>query len=187
MSVRDLHVDLAAALEEPDIFPAILVEIDSADGFVRAFTGTGALSWDGKTFTGTGDLGSISAIDETAELKANGIRFEFSGVPAAYISYALTNAEQGRSAKAWLACFDAGAAMYGDPYEAFSGLTDVPSIEDGGDTATVAITAESRLSDQERARVRRLTPEDQKLTDPTDKGFDFVAGLQEAEVIFGRG
>lgn len=186
MSVRELGEDLAAAIAADVVYPLLLVEIDSADGFIRVHSGIGDLSWDSKTWTGTGDLGGISAIDESTDVQANGVRFTLSGVPSALLSYALTHAEQGRAAKVWLACFDAAGEMQGDPYLLFTGLTDVPTIEDSGDTAVIGITAESRLIDLERARVRRYTPEDQKLTDPDDKGFDFVAGLQEAEIIFGR-
>jgi hypothetical protein len=62
---------------------------------------------------------------------------------------------------------------------------DVPSISEGGDTATITITAENRLLDLERVRVRRYTQEDQARDDVTDLGFEFVPALQDKEVLFG--
>jgi len=41
------------------------------------------------------------------------------------------------------------------------------------------------LIDLERARVRRYTPEDQKINFPNDKGLDFVSDLTDKVVQWG--
>jgi len=38
----------------------------------------------------------------------------------------------------------------------------------------------------ERPYVRRYTDEDQKIEHPTDKGFEFVAAIQDLELVWGR-
>jgi hypothetical protein len=48
------------------------------------------------------------------------------------------------------------------------------------------LTAESRLIDLERSRERRYTSEDQKIDYPNDKGLEFIADLQDKEIVWGR-
>ena len=63
---------------------------------------------------------------------------------------------------------------------------DTMGIEDTGDTANISLTAESRLIDLERSRERRYTSEDQKIDYPNDKGLEFIADLQDKEIVWGR-
>ena len=63
---------------------------------------------------------------------------------------------------------------------------DTMVIADEAETASLSITLENRLVDFERARVRRYTSEDQKIDFPNDKGLEFVADLQEKEILWGR-
>jgi hypothetical protein len=102
------------------------------------------------------------------------------------ISTALSETRQGLPATIWLGTMDVSGTLIADPFILFSGLTDVPIVEDGAETCTVSISVESRLIDLERSRVRRYTPEDQHIDYPGDKGFDFVASLQSKEFKFGR-
>ena len=60
------------------------------------------------------------------------------------------------------------------------------SIDDGGQTCTISVSAESRLIDLDRTRERRYTSEDQKIDFPNDKGLEFIADLQDKEIIWGR-
>ncbi|MFZ8993149.1 MAG: hypothetical protein ACO20L_10805, partial [Candidatus Puniceispirillaceae bacterium] len=62
---------------------------------------------------------------------------------------------------------------------------DVMTIAEEGETCTITLTAESRLIDLERPRLRRWTSEDQKSLDATDKGFEFINSLQEATIKWG--
>ena len=59
------------------------------------------------------------------------------------------------------------------------------TISDGGDTATIKLTAESRLIDLDRSRERRFTSEDQKIEFPDDKGLEYVDDLQDKEIVWG--
>jgi hypothetical protein len=183
---RTLSAAVETASRADTVFPAFLAAVETSSGFLRMWTGYGDLAWGGNTYTGAGDLLGVSPIQETDDLAATGLRFSLSGVPASLISVAINNARQGLSAKLWLACLDASGAVIGDPILMFSGLTDVPEIEEGGETCTLTMTAESRLIDLDRARVRRYTAEDQKAVHPTDKGFDYVPSLQDKEIVFGR-
>ena len=112
-----------------------------------------------------------------------------SGIPSALISTALGQIQQGRLCQIWLGLLaPATGALISDPYELFAGFSDVTIITEQADTATIAIQVENRLIDLERPRIRRYTDEDQKSDSANsgDKGFEFVPGLQDKVIIFGK-
>lgn len=182
---RDLTASVITQLQSASVTVGILFEGEFASGWVRLWSGIGSLSWDGKTWTGTGNLLGISGIDETAEVRASGMTVSLSGVPSDLLSAALGDARSGRIGRVYLAFFS-GGSIVADPILQFEGRLDVPAIEDGPETATISISYESELIDLERARERRYTPEDQAIDFPGDLGFDYVASLQDAQITWGR-
>jgi hypothetical protein len=182
---RDLTASVITQLQAASVEVGILFEGEFASGWVRLWSGIGTLSWDSKTWTGTGNLLGISGIDETAEVRASGMTVSLSGVPSDLLSAALGDARSGRIGRVYLAFFS-GGSIVADPILQFEGRLDVPAIEDGPETATISISYESELIDLERARERRYTPEDQAIDFPGDLGFDYVASLQEAQITWGR-
>lgn len=78
----------------------------------------------------------------------------------------------------------ANQEIIADPYQIFTGLLDVPSMDESGDTANIAVSYENRLIGLLTANDRRYTPEDQHVDFPGDTGFDKVAGLQDASIIW---
>lgn len=184
---RTLDPALESAVTSDSLEPIGLIEIGTSDpdNPVRAWSGLGELVWNGATYVGTGIFGKVSAIEETSELKAGGVVFELAGVPTELLSISLAEMRWGRPAKVWFGVLD-GNRLDGEPVLMFAGLTDVPEIADDGASVTIRITAENRLIDLERPRERRYTPEDQKLTDSTDKGFEYVAFLQDWNGVWGQ-
>jgi len=68
----------------------------------------------------------------------------------------------------------------------FEGKMDTMSIAKAGDKSALTITGESSLIDLNRSRVRRYTPEDQKINHPTDKGLDYIPSIQDLNITWGR-
>lgn len=182
---RDLTASVITQLQAASVEVGILFEGEFASGWVRLWSGIGNLSWNGYTWTGTGNLLAISGIDETVEVRAAGITVSLSGIPSDLLSAALGDARSGRVGRVYLAFFS-GGSIVADPILQFEGRLDVPAIEDGPETATISISYESELIDLERARERRYTPEDQQIDFPGDLGFDYVASLQDAQIVWGR-
>tara|TARA_R100001015_G_C4452043_1_gene41879 strand:- start:255 stop:521 length:267 start_codon:yes stop_codon:yes gene_type:complete len=79
-----------------------------------------------------------------------------------------------------------GIVIY-QPYTIFDGFMDIMRLNDSGGTANISVSCESQLIALERPNTRRYTPEDQKIDFPDDKGLEYVAGLQDDEIIWGRG
>jgi hypothetical protein len=181
---RDVTPAYAAELDAPLVRPVIFYEGEFSGDTLRLWSGVGPKDWNGQTWTGAGNLVSISDVTETAETTAQGITTTLSGMPSDLISLVHTEAQQGLPGRVWLAFLDASDAIIADPFLAFSGRLDVPAVEDRGDTCSISIQYESRLVDLQRPRVWRYTHESQQAVYPDDLGFEYVAELQQKEILW---
>lgn len=172
--------------ESNSVSPFVAIDLDFDGGNFVAWTGYGNLTFGGTTYIGSGDFLNISNILENAEVQANNVTISLSGIPSTLISSSLNETYQGRSCKVYLGVLDSSNAVVSDPYLIFSGRMDLMSIDDGGQTCTISVSAESRLIDLDRTRERRYTSEDQKIDFPNDKGLEFITDLQDKEIIWGR-
>jgi hypothetical protein len=184
---RGATTDFKNAAAAGNTYPALLGYFDFTGGIVRLWSGVGDLSWGGNTFTGAGNLVQVEPVQETSEVRANGLSFRLNGIPSAMVARILTEGYRGRACKMWLALFDASGSLIADPVQLFSGRMDQCFYEETGETVSLTVAAESRLVDLQRPRERRRTDEDQKNLFPGDRGFEYVAGLQDKEVVWGGG
>lgn len=186
MGERTLTAAVKSEVDKILVRPALFVEILLDGGPIRLWSGIGNFILGGNVYNGVGHFGGIDRVQETAgDVRATGVAMTLSGIPSNLISDALTEHFQGRSTTIWLAFFDANDVLIADEIKVFSGKADYPVIEEGGDTAKITVFAESRLVDMERPRIRRYTDEDQKELFPGDRGLEFVAGLQNKEIVWG--
>lgn len=184
---RNLTTSLGNALQADRVQPILLAKINTTGGDVRVWSGIGDITFNSEIYTGIGTFGGVSEVEENTDLGAAGVTFSLSGIPSEMISIALFQVEHNRPATVWLGALDlTTGALIADPYQLFTGFTDVPSIEESGESSMITLTAENKLIDLDRPRTRRYTSEDQKIDDPTDKGFDFVPSLQDTQVTWGR-
>ena len=172
-----------SAFSDAQLTAFFAVEFAFDSGTTRLWNGIGDLTIGSDTYTGSASVMSISGIEEDADISAKGVNVTLSGITSTVLGYALNENYQGRSLKIHVGTIaDDGTVA---SYTVFSGLMDVMSITEDGETCTINISAESRLIDLERARVRRYTSEDQKQLHPSDSGFDFVASIQEQQIEWG--
>ena len=175
-----------AAASAEDVRPALFVEAQFQSGTSRLWTGYGEITWGGHVWTGGGHLLGISAMEQTAEVKARGAVLSLSGIPLDLISLALTEARQGDVGRVYLGFFDTNWQLVADTDHIFAGLLDVPQIEESGESATVTITYESQLIDLQRPREWRYTHESQQALHPGDRGFEYVTKIQDVDIKWGR-
>lgn len=183
---RDLTSGMIGEVTAAALRPVVLVKAEFDSGDLLLWSGIGQITHNGDIYTGAGNLLNISEVSETTSIEAQGATFVLSGIPSAIISLALNEDYQGRAISMYFGCLSDLGALVADPVLMFKGTMDVVQIDDSGDTATVSVQAENRLIDLRRSMVRRYTPEDQKQDFPADKGLDFVAGLQEKEIVWGK-
>jgi hypothetical protein len=181
---RTTTVAFDAAVAAGNVPAIVFVEMDFPSDFLRVNNSPITIAWNGYDWLGVGHLGSIDAINEGASLESRGLAFRISGVPAANIAIALGVQYQGRDCKVWFAPLDADHQVIADPVLVFHGRLDTMDI-DLGETATITVSAESRLADWNRPRVRRFNHEDHQIDYLGDLGFEFVPRLAEAEIRWG--
>lgn len=183
---RSLTSAMQSAVIADLVRPITLVQCAFDSGNLNLWSGIGNLTVDSVDYVGAGTLLDISAINESSELQANGLTVALSGITEPLISKARDEDYQGRELKVLLGFMDEESNVIADPVIVFSGFMDTMTINDAGETATIQVTVENRLIEFERTRERRYTAEDQKIDYPDDKGLEFVAEMQEKEIVWGR-
>ena len=71
-----------------------------------------------------------------------------------------------------------------DPTQIFGGRLDTISDQDDGQTATLSVTAESNLADQDRLRVRFFTDQDQQRLFESDRSLRFMSSVQDRPIYW---
>lgn len=183
---RDLTSGVLAELAAGTMRPAVFVEVEFSTGFTRLWSGLGNITALGETWTGAGDLLAVRPAEENVAVQANGMSITLTGINPAFLALALANANQSKLAKCYIGFLTVAGAVIVDPYLFFSGRVDVPEIDEGAETATLTIRAESRLISLRRARPRRYTAEDQREDFAGDLGFDFVTAIQNWSGQWGK-
>jgi hypothetical protein len=184
---RTITPAVLAELAAGVVRPAIFVESQFPSGYLRLWSGLGEITWGGRTWAGAGTLLNVGAIEETTDVVATGTTVTLSGIPTDLVSACINDARQGLPGQIYLGFLTAAGAVIADPVLAFAGRLDVPTIMDGAERCEIQITYESRLIDLNRAREWRYTHESQQQISPGDRGFEYVAGLQEREIRWGLG
>ena len=183
---RNLTAAQLAEITAQNMRPAIFCQLLFTSGFIYLWSGIGSISWNGQTWQGVGTYGNISAIPESADLTALGIKLTLSGIPASLITSALGEVRQGSPVIIYQGFLTPTGGVVSNPNNAWSGRMDVCEIAEAGETAVISITAESRLLDLNRSRERRYQKQDQAIDFPGDTGFDFVPSLQELSLVWGK-
>ncbi len=189
---RDLTGSVLTAISSEAVRIAFFVEIDftgasSGSGPVRLWSGVTNISWDSKTWIGTGALLTLKPAGESSTLLSQGMEISLTGIDPTYIALALDEARQGQPVNCWLGFIDSAGAVIADPTNFFNGRLDLMLINEGAEFSTVTVRAESRLIDLGKRRFRRYTHEDQKKDYPSDLGFEHMAAIQDWNGQWGGG
>lgn len=182
---RSIGATNTTEVAKSQVSPVFLMEFNFST-VLRFWTGIGPLSWDSKTWTGSGDVIKLSDVSETTRVEAHGAAFQLVATDQTLISLALTEDIQGRVCSLYLGFLDSAGALVADPVGPWDFLMDVFSIDDDPANPTLTLTAESYLAALERDKIRRYTLDDHKIDFPTDKGLEFVPVIQDVEITWGQ-
>ena len=180
---RTLTAQVITDVTAIQVVPILLVKMEFDNADLNVWTGIGNLTFNGDVYLGTGELGGISPIEESADLRANGVSLSITGILSANLATALGEPFQDRPATIWFGTFSSGT-LSADPIQMFKGRMDTMEIEEFGETSIINLGIENELIHLERPNERRLTPQDQKNLFPNDKGFGFVANTQDMQLIW---
>ncbi|MHA1571606.1 MAG: hypothetical protein ACTSWM_07270 [Alphaproteobacteria bacterium] len=188
---RDATAAAILATEASHVRIGFCVELDFDSGSVRCNSFDRDLSFEPdpggpvEVFKGVGDLGSITGLGETSDLRASRAEVTLSGISDAVISLAFENA-QGRRGRVWLALLDDNYALIDAPVLFYEGLMDNSQIKVGEDNS-VTIPINNRLIEWERPSALLYTDQDQQALYPGDRFFEFVQQTSEKELLWGFG
>jgi hypothetical protein len=187
---RDITSDFNTAIKDTVVQPIFAIELEFSDGTLRFWTGYGDITMtaggSSKTFTGTGDLLTISPIGESSTLQMQGITVALTGIKSSLVSTALTAQYTNRNGTLYMGLYNSSGAVIDDVYTLFKGKMDVLNINEGAETSTITLKIESRLVSFELPLNRMYTLEDQQVDYSTDLGFEFISNLQDKEIIWGK-
>src|SRR5580704_17972406 len=158
--------------------PVLFVVLAFADQTLYLFGGVGTLTPAGpayspsssfpygQAFTGLGWLAKVSTVPQTTKVQAQNITLSLSGIPSSLVAEAINQVRITGTATVYLGFFNSSGALIPDPIQLFSGALDVPTLDDSGDTSTIAITAENTLLSLNEAPNRTFDDMDQQIYAP---------------------
>lgn len=169
----------------------------------RSYTGVG-MHYDPALSGGLSDLNSVATYIELA-YSLDGAVFSDSVVasfvgcavyytsasgiipPSSMLQEALTDAAPGGPAKIWFGLWSSALGTFvGTPYLIFSGIVDDATIAEDPTGTKIVLALENRLRNLMRASQKLYTAADQKLSYPSDSGFNCVEILQEISLNWGN-
>ena len=157
---------------------------------LRVWTGYSEFNIDGQNYLGLGNLISVGQVEESADVKANGLNITLTGLDTTILSGAFNETQQGIVVNVKfgvLTTTSNAIAVVDTPYQIFSGTVDTVSIMEDGETSTIQYNIESKLISLEKALDFRYTDQDQKFFFPNDKGLEFVDDMQDKSIDWGGG
>ena len=192
---RNLPAGVAAASQAEVIRPRFLVELDFGSGIIRVTDAPFSIFWDSdgdmvdEEFFGVGDMGSISAVEETIEGKAKRVTLRLTGVKSSLISAALNENYRLRPGRIWRTYLNEDNQIKGAPHPRFIGLMDtmVPRL-DGADS-TILLNIVNRYARWETALdAPRWSDEDHQFRRPGDTFLSRMPEIAKGkEVFWGKG
>jgi hypothetical protein len=184
---RQLDPTFAAALESGFFMPFFALEITFISKTFYLWSGPYPLTFNGQTWQGTADLGTVSSVTEKTSVEAVGSTVTLSGVDQSILEESLDDVQLGAPAIIYFGAIDpsTGQAL-GSPCTLFSGLVDKPTVVYGPDTkCSISVNLESWLIRLSAGSMRRYTSADQRLRFPTDTLFGWVETLNDLSLKFG--
>jgi len=196
---RNLSPSVLAQTLANQLQPALFVEIEFLTETIWVWSGLGSITAPGpafdtsssfpygQAFTGIGWLGQIRAVPEVTDIVASNITLELSGIPTELLTDVINAVRENSVATVWLGFLSlqpGNPTIIGDPVQIFQGALDVPTITEGAETSSIAITCENPLIDLNRAPSRRFTDVDQQIDYPGDTGFAQVQLLQDYDIVW---
>lgn len=157
-----------------------LVEAFFAQGTQRWTNWPADLSWNGNTFSGLGELGSVSEVQESTSGLAGKVTLKLSPVDVGLLSLAIGNVEgyRGRPVNIYLWPIDGNYRRVGNPILRHFGVMDQVSIKADGDSGVIELSClPAGANGQKRAQGLRVSHEQQVLRAPGDRGLEYVASL----------
>ena len=176
---RGLDAATKSALASDGFSLAMLVEFGFSTP-IRVTDWHYALSYDGNSYTSSGNLLSIDDVKETSELRVNEMTIVLSGADQTYIAQFLNNNYIAIPVSIVFMLVDAEKYI-----NAFTGqITGFSAEEDNGESE-IKVNIASHWKDFEKAEGRHTNEGSQNRFFPSDDGFQFTDDA-DRDIAWGR-
>ena len=183
---QGIDTKVLTALTETNVFPFFAIKAQFDTETVRLWTGKDDITISSETYLGAGTALSFSGVDETQEVKSNGVVINLSGMDETVLSLALSEQYQNRRIEIFLGFLDGGTNEVKGTMTLFKGRMLQMTINDSISGITVSLAAENRLVDLDRPVQLRYNRGSQQFIDSNDTAFQFVQSNLEKEIFWGR-
>ena len=186
---RTLPTQLAAEFQDDELRPFFAVQITFPDAngndVVNKFwTGLGNLFVSPDTYTGLGDLLSVSDVTENADLGASGLKIQLQAT-SEFVTILRDRKYQGKKVEAYIGALNENGSSIGQ-VKFFDGFADQMTFSQTKDAINITLTAENKLIRLSKGSGRTLTYEDQNTYYPNDTGLKYMVAIQEQELTWGK-
>lgn len=182
---RSLPASYVTALSSAVIRPVMFAKLDFTSGILYLHDSIGTFTFDGQTWQGVGDFGSVSSIEEGAQLSPYKITLTLSGLDPTISNIGSAGTEDYylRPVTVYLGLLDEDEALIADPTAVWSGFMDVMKIS-SGDTDSISLTCESELTKVQRSADRKYTHAQQQRRNSADLFFEYLQDLQGLKILW---
>ncbi len=167
------------------IYPAIFLDLVLDAGEVNVWTGVGQIEIESVEYLPLAGFDGAFSIQEGIRIEDLAADLRLAGQQAEFLSIALNEPVQGRTADVWLGMMDTANRLIARDL-IFAGIIRNMPIRQSVESQDITIEVESSLVFRNNGAVLRCSSADQKLSDPTDTFFDFLPGLEASDLRFGR-
>ena len=172
----------AAAFIEPNVSILTFVMLDFASGIVRVHNGLGTYTWGGNDWIGVGSLGTVSQLEEGADVSPSGITLTLPALDAVGSGAALYEDYFMRPVEIYIGALSAEDVLLNDPLQMWGGHMDVMSVTAGAENDQVTINCESELAAFDRSSNLKYTTQSQQQFYPGDVFFNFLPKIDGAKI-----
>lgn len=172
----------AAAFIQPNVQIITFVMLDFASGIVRVHNGLGTYTWGGNDWIGVGSLGTVSQLEEGADVSPYGITLTLSALDAVVSGAALNEDYFMRPVEIYIGALSAEDVLLNDPLQMWGGHMDVMSVTAGAENDQITINCESELAAFDRSSNLKYTTQSQQQFYPGDVFFNFLPKIDGAKI-----
>ena len=197
---RDLASNTAIKYASTNVFPITFVKLEflpttasptAGIGTIRLHNGLGTYTWDdgsgSQSWTGTGDLGQISKIQEGEEVSPYGIQLTLSGLDPDLVGEAIKETYYQRPVTLYVGALNDSDQLVATPDVMWTGFMDLMSASvgaDGGDS--LVLNCESELAMFERSRNLLFTNSSQQVISSGDTFFNQLQDMEDLTLAWGK-
>ncbi|MBW7896507.1 MAG: hypothetical protein H3C27_15475 [Opitutaceae bacterium] len=185
--MRSLGSTFKTRVAAREILVGCFCFIDYPTTPLRAWSGTGDLSWNSQTWKGVGDFGGFSAITERVGPEAAATKLTLNGIKDELVNLALLDTSRLRLVELHLAVMTETAGVWAveDAWRFFRARTDVHRIIEGKEFHTIEVALETFLATMRRPRVVRYTNAEQQRLYPGDRGMEYAGKINLTPLTWG--